>query len=470
MDRQLPTGTPDGAVNRRKLRPRAGRGAIAAVLAGASVLTGCTAAGGGEAPSPDRAAATAHQAGCRTTVRGVVPSPGSITAGWLPDGFELTGGGVSTPGATPGATYAATGEGADPPRIQLHFSYRPGPLSPLDGGNPSATPVEVQGHPGLLESGPPAAQFIGVYWKPTAGELVSTVGYKVPSSVVVQVAQGLRATPPGAVSLPETAGRIVTRSTAMTAARQAVHIPAATVRAKLSSWTEVTALLQADSHTADGRTALSAVASTLGNTPWAPIWAVLVSTTTRVARVGSPAMPVAIDELVAVDAASGRTELVTPVGSATSWFAAVSDRDPELGGCPGGSTARLPFGVLTRSEEAYSVRDPAVPGAAGGATSVVLELTTVPLLNRANPGLYGGCVQQSCSLNELVWPTIVVVRAPRGKTLACLPPEASVPPGYHPRQVKEYTMIDVAGSGEIVCGPLPGWVGRLRDLAPPATR
>jgi hypothetical protein len=433
-------------------------------MAGASVLTGCTAAGGSaEPPSPDQAVASAHRAGCDTTVRGAVSSPGSLTAGWLPGGFQLTGGGDSAPGATPGATYAATGEGADPPRVQLHFSYSPGPLSPMDSGNATATPVEVQGHPGLLESGPPAAQFTGVYWRPTAGILLSTVGYKVPSSIVVQVAQRVRLTPPGAVSLPDTPGPIVTRSAAVTAARQAVHIPTATVGTKLSSWTEVTALFQADTH----RTLLPAVASTPGNAPWAPIWAVLVSPTIRAARAGSP---VAMNEIVAVDAASGRTELVAPVGSGTSWFAAVTDRDPNLGGCPGGSTARLPFGVLTRNEEAYSVRDTAVRSAAGETTSVILKLTTVPTLDRADPGLYGGCVQQNCSLPELVWPSIVVVKAPAGTTLDCLPPSATYPPGYRPKQVKQYAIIGVAGTGEFACGRLPYWVGQLEDLAPPAAR
>ncbi|HEY7915608.1 MAG TPA: hypothetical protein VIC86_01400, partial [Acidimicrobiales bacterium] len=154
----------------------------------------------------------------------------------------------------------------------------------------------------------------------------------------------------------------------------------------------------------------------------------------------------------------------------TAWFAALTDRDPELGGCPGGSTARLPFGVLTRDEESYAVRAAVVPGSTGETTSVILKLTTIPALNRADPGLYGGCVQQNCSLPELVWPSIVIVHAPAGQKVACLPPEASVPPGYRPRQVKQYVRIGVTGSGEIACGPLPPWVDQLKDLSPPAAR
>jgi len=440
---------------------------MAGVMAGSSVLAGCTAAGGSaEPPSPDQAVASAHRAGCDTTVRGVVSSPGSLTAGWLPGGFQLIGGGDSAPGATPGATYAATGEGADPPRVQLHFSYGPGPLSPMDGGNATATPVEVQGHPGLVESGPPAAQFIGVYWKPTAGVLLSTVGYKVPATIVVGIAQRVRLTPPGAVSLPDTPGPIVARSAAMTAARRTVPDFGSTM-AKLSSWTEVTALLHAD----NASMATSAPSPSV-DTPWAPVWVVLLSPfrSTRPTGATGSGSPTAATQLVAVDAASGQSQLAVPLAGGTSWFAALTDRDPNLGGCPGGSTARLPFGVLTSDEETYAVRASAVPGSAGETTSVVLKLTTVPTLNRADPGLYGGCMQQSCSLNELVWPSIVVVKAPAGKTLACLPPDASVPPGYQPKQVKQYVRIGVTRSGEFVCGPLPGWVTQLEDLAPPAAR
>ena len=66
------------------------------------------------------------------------------------------------------------------------------------------------------------------------------------------------------------------------------------------------------------------------------------------------------------------------------------------------------------------------------------------------------------------WPTIVVVRAPAGKTLACLPPWASYPPGYRPKQVSQYVTIGVEGDAGIFCGAVPTWVNQLQDLAPPA--
>ncbi|MHB8341875.1 MAG: hypothetical protein ACYDB7_11995, partial [Mycobacteriales bacterium] len=88
--------------------------------------------------------------------------------------------------------------------------------------------------------------------------------------------------------------------------------------------------------------------------------------------------------------------------------------------------------------------------------------------DRVDPGLYGGCVAVNCSLEELVWLPVQVVAAPPGETLTCLPPPVPVPPGYHPKQVPAYVTISLAGGNEIDCGPLPGWVSRLVDLAPPA--
>jgi len=170
-------------------------------------------------------------------------------------------------------------------------------------------------------------------------------------------------------------------------------------------------------------------------------------------------------ELVVVDGASNQAVMSGTIGD-QAWFAALTNRDPSLDGCPGGSAARLPFGVLTRDEESY-VAATSGPPARGATKSVILRLTTVPVLNRADPGLYGGCVQQNCSLDELVWPTIVVVHAAAGETLTCLPPWASYPPGYEPKQVPQYLTISVAGSTGIDCGAVPSWVSQLRDLAPP---
>jgi hypothetical protein len=353
-----------------------------------------------------------------------------------------------------GLTYAAENGGPDPARIELHLANSPGPLVPSDGPRPTAVTVEVQGNPALLETGAPDPDFIGVYWKPIAGDLLTIVGYKLPAETVIETAQNVAFSPPHAVSLPLTPGPIINESTAITAARHVAPSPRVAARAKLSSWTEITAMLQA-SHFESGATALAGVT----DTPWRPVWAVLLSGS------GTRSMS---DELVVVDADTGK-----PLSMASeethAWFFAMTNRDPTLGGCPGGSKSRLPFGVLTRDEEAYAMAHLPEPAVQGASTTKILKLTTVTALNQADPGLYGGCSQQNCSLRELVWPTIVIVHAPPGKTLACLPPSASYPPGYRPKHVHEYVTISVLDNSSINCGRIPSWVEQLTDLAPAAT-
>ena len=97
-----------------------------------------------------------------------------------------------------------------------------------------------------------------------------------------------------------------------------------------------------------------------------------------------------------------------------------------------------------------------------------LILSTVPAVNRADSGLYGGCVQQDCSLPELVWVTVETVRAFPGKTVACLPGSVSVPAGYRAKRVKQYFMIGVPNNVGVGCGSVPGPVMGLQNLAPPA--
>lgn len=398
------------------------------------------------------------QLGCVTTVRGVVWGPASLAAGWLPPGFHLSSG--SQPGsALPTLTYTLA-TSPDPPRLELGVSVYRGPLSPAVGGRPAATPVTVQGHRGLLEGGPPAPQFQGVYWKPGGAYLLSVVGYKLPGSVVLRAARHVSFSPPGVVALPVAPGPVITRQQALAAARRATGLARSRAAAKLSSWTEITALLQADH---PGQPPVSAP-DPLAEAPWRPVWAVLL--TPAGAAAGSAPQPA----LVIIGAASGRPELTTRPGANPAWFAALTDRDPTRQyQCPGGSTARLPFGVLTRDEQSYITGPPTVAGTGQPITSVMLKLATVPAVNKAAPGLYGGCAEQDCSLGQLVWVTIETVRARPGTTLACLPPTASYPPGYHPKQVTQYYTISVPGNSGIGCGPLPGPLKTLEDLAPPAS-
>ena len=296
-----------------------------------------------------------------------------------------------------------------------------------------------------------------------ASDLLSVGGYKLPAATVIDVAQHVAFSPPGVVTLPVQPGPIVTKASAIATARRAAHLSRSSAQAKLSSWTEISALLHAD-HAATSSGAF------LVPKPWQPVWAVILTGASPSPGSTSTSSTSSGTELAVIDAASGTAVNVAAIAH-QAWFAALTNRDPSLGGCPGGSTAHLPFGVLTRDEETYvATSSPGPLGAQGATTTVILKLTTVSVLNRADPGLYGGCVQQNCSLDELVWPLVVVVRAPAGKTLSCLPPWASYPAGYQPKQVHQYVTIGVAGNSCIICGPFPKWVNQLQDLAPPVSK
>jgi len=391
---------------------------------------------------------------CITTTPGVAPAPASLRPGFLSAGFRLTAGNPANLAAGT-VTYSLTGP--DPARVEFSLSNDSGPLTPAVGGRPTARSVRIQGLPGLLESGPPDPAFIGVYWKPKPNDLVSLVGYKMLAATVLQVADHADVSAGGVVALPIAPGSIISRAKAVAIAQ--VEFPQSTATAKLSSWTEVSRLIQAS----DYGKGMFAVPATLAGAPWTPIWGVLVIPRQQ----GSAPAAQAGRELVILNAATGTKELTASAGDHSSWFSALTDRDPSLRGCPGGSTARLPFGVLTRDEEAYTLANAQQFVFGDLQATIVLKLTTIPTLNRADPGLYGGCLQQSCSLDELVWPTIEVLRAPPGKTLSCPPPWVSTPSGIRSKPTKQYVIISVPNNSESGCGALPAWVSRLKDLAPP---
>lgn len=415
--------------------------AALAALAGLTVVTGCGTARSGHGGH----GASDVVGGCVTVVHGVVTGAGSLAAAWLPRGFRQQAG-TQLGSSLPETSYVKAGRRADPPRVMLGSARQRGPLTAADGGRSAGVPVVIQGHRGFLESGPPDPQFIGVYWKPGPAYLVSVVGYKVAAPVVLRAARNVSFSAPGSISLPVAPGRIVSRQAAIAAAERAAD--AARWRrasAKLSSWTEIDALATHEIH-------VPAAPRVLTASPWRPAWAVSLT--------GPTAPPL----VVVVDAPSGRAYL--SLSSRGSWFSAITDRDPARSRpCPGGSTALLPFGVLTRNEQTYTADRPATRSAH---TSVQLILSTVPAVNRADSGLYGGCVQQNCSIDQLVWVTIAIVRAAPGKTIACLPGDVSVPAGYKPKQVNQYYSVSVPDSLGIGCGKVPPSLSALHDLAPPA--
>lgn len=424
---------------------------VAGVVVAALAVAGCgTVRAGAHGRTGDGWAG-----GCVTTVRGAVRGAGSLAAGWVPAGFRPSGG--SQPGsALPSLSYQLGTGRPNPPRLSVTVSYDRGRLTHFVGGWSTSVRVTVQGHPGLLESGPPAPQGAGVFWKPSGTFLLSVTGDKLPGAVVLRVARQVSFQPPGVVWLPLAAGRIVTRQQAVANARRSAHLPAAAAAAKLSSWTEISALLQASS---PGH-GVSVAPGVVARAPWRPVWAVVLAGRAT----GTAGQPV----LVVIDAASGKTEVIVRNSTHQAWFGALTDRDPAAANsCPGGSTALVPFGVLTRDEEAFTSGHP-VPGTAQDRTSVDLILSTVRAVNRADPGLYGGCVQQDCSLPQLVWVSVETVRALPGKTVACLPGFVSVPPGYRPKHVKQYFVISVPNNLSVGCGTVPGPIMGLQNLAPPA--
>jgi hypothetical protein len=264
---------------------------------------------------------------------------------------------------------------------------------------------------------------------------------------------GVASTPLGPLELPERPGPIIGRARAVSIARSAIDDTRVTpLPPKLSSWTEVKEVLESTGW--NDEKVILATPTWVADFPWTPAWVVVFP-----AHYSSA--PKRSGYAVLVDAAPGspKTYVLPGLGQDNSWYNAMTDRDPSLGGCPGGSSARVPFGVLTRDEEEFT------QGRSTPLKTIVLKLTTVPALYAADPGLFGGCVRASCTLDELVWPLIEIVHAPAGHTIPYAP--RSTPAGYRPKQVKEYFTISAATGGESGPGPLPAAVANLMDLAPP---
>jgi hypothetical protein len=381
--------------------------------------------------------------GCATVVHGMVSGPATLTARFLPSGFRH-GHNAPSKAALPSVLYTSKGA-----RIELSVELHSAALHPADAAGRSVVrPVIVDGKPGFVGTGKPDPRVIGVYWKLGSRYLLSVTGFKVPEREVLRVARHTRFTPPITRSLPLDPGTVVTKNAAVAAARRSSRGGSGVARAKLTSWTEAATLLAA--HTE--RTAPSPP-DLLRATPWRPVWAVL--------------LPAAAGErsLVVVDGRTGNAMTVLDAGPA-GWYSTLTDR--ASAGCPGGSSARLPFGVLTRAEESYAVGVGSAhwPHGVRGSTRIVLS--TVSEVNAADPGMYGGCIQQNCSITQLVWVTISTVRGIGGHRLQCPPPGVSVPAGYRYHKVHQTFSVNVPDNGLTGCGPVPRRIRALKDLAPAA--
>lgn len=440
-------------------------GVVVCALSGTLALTACSPAGPTKSSGhPKHTKATSHGSGspqavdCVTTIHGVMYGPGRLLPTWLPVGFRRSAA-TQAGSATPTENYTLATSRPNPPRIEVGFANDSRPFARFTGGRPARDYPTIEGHRGRLEAGPPTARLISVYWKPDSVHLLKVTGYKASAADVVTVAKNVWFDPPGLVQLPVSPGPIVSKRVAIGMAHRAINFAIRQSIAKLSSWAEVAAMLQAGHVAADLKTVPGAFASER----WQPIWTVLVSDAGSAARAA-----------VLINAATGQPVVTVPADGYPAWFSALTDRSRTVyNRCQGGSRARLPFGVLTRNEEAFVVSSGAphsIPGAGHARTTIRFKLTTVPAMNRAASGIYGGCVQLSCSIEELVWVIVTTVRANPGSTVACPPSWADSAPGYRPRQVKQYFWVSVPGNYGIYCARLPAAIMRLRDLSPPLAR
>jgi hypothetical protein len=391
---------------------------------------------------PAAADAPVGSAPCKTVVHGVVFGESSLIAGFVPATYRLTSGNPADFGART-VTYSLERSRSDPPRVGISLIHFTGKLNRGVGGMSVPTKIRVQGRPALLENGASRGQpFIGIYWKHDASHLLSVVGYKMQQSTVLRVAAHVHARLGAVMPLPLNPGRIVSRGVAVSEARGSVPFHPGSTRAKLSSWTEVLSLVPEKFRVPAG----------FGPTPWHPIWVVMVAH-----RDHQP-------QMVLINAHSRGVAFSATVGHRSGWFEALTDRDPNLDrGCPGGSSARLPFGIMTRTEEAYALRDSGGSSLVGRirvTNTVIMKLTTISAIHRL------GCTKQDCGPYDLLWPRIEVTRAAPGKTLPCPPPWAMGPGGNPGKPTKEYFSISAGNISEEGCGPLPGWVSRVKDLAP----
>ena len=141
------------------------------------------------------------------------------------------------------------------------------------------------------------------------------------------------------------------------------------------------------------------VPSSFNLTPWRPIWAVMVTHGGHVPR------------LVLIDAHSGWPAFSASAGDGSRWFEALTDRDPTLltaAAAPGGTSARLPFGIMTRHEDAYTLRNSGGSSLLHGVrvkNIVIMKLTTISAIH------YIGCTKQDCRPYDLLWPRIQVTQA-----------------------------------------------------------
>jgi hypothetical protein len=399
---------------------------------------------------------------------------GAVTASYLPPGFHLKSGNPADVGlgqsssplnyvsANPWQHLSISTNAASQPLgqqliEQSNFRYR-------------KFPVVINGHAGVLLTSSRNNPTVEVDWLVTADTSLSVDGYLLTSARLEEVARGVTFHPPTVVTLPLTPGRIVSEAEAARTASAMGHV----VAAKLSSFFEVGTLaefgnpqrevsnlspppaisIQVDQ---DGRPIVEApgAPSVLINEPWRPIWAIMLQS----------------KNVVLVDAASGQRLWSFDGGPNTAWFSAVTNRQPGRPDCLGGSTARIPFGVLTLAELEHRSAGRLRPAVPDATTTTYYKLAALPALNNQDTGQ--GCLQY-CDLGTVEWITMTVTVAKPGTKIACPIPEG---PGRGPGRggrsgppkTTAYSQFSYGNGGGINCGLPQPWYTNLKNLAPAAT-
>lgn len=147
-----------------------------------------------------------------------------LDPGWLPAGFTM---GAQRPVSLAGASTTVSATGPGSASIEFRFSYSATPLDQSDGGGTVIGSATVDGEPAIVEGPPPGppGQFVGVYWKANATDLLSVRGQGIPETTVLDAARHLVFQAPKVVSLPVAPGRVVDGAAVSERAKRAAHKP-----------------------------------------------------------------------------------------------------------------------------------------------------------------------------------------------------------------------------------------------------
>jgi hypothetical protein len=456
------------APGRRRPRPALIVAAALVVLLGAG---GVVFALTSSAPSPGSAAVASDALACTSTSHAVILSGnGAVTVGYMPAGFQLESGNPGDIGLGPSGsplTYSRPSDseeiviGPQPAGFQLGSNF----TSQFPSTDFVSTRIRIGPHVGVFFTPSPSgpSPISEIDWRVTDETALSVNGTSVPPAELERVARSIIFGRPVDVELPLSPGQIISENRAISAAAASDGGNAARAQAKLTSYAEAETLLVRDterttheirSTPAPGGGATSEPPADVGSQPWRPVWAVLLS--------GVP------NNLVLVDAKSGQVVLTTSAGPDTSWFSVLTDRAPGAGACDGGSSAAVPFGVLTRAEEEWI--KPGAQSPAGGTTTTYYKLVKVA------PGssyYTGYSCTDACPTSSLEWVWMAVTVADHGTRIPCPLPEGPGPRGggggaYHPQLTNEYTQFSYGNGGGITCNGPPSWFSADRDYAPPA--